>query len=288
MKLLTFTITLFFYTFQSFAQSTDLISQLISAENYFSALAKEKGIRAAFLKVSDENTMLFRPGPVRAVDFFKSKSSADSGLLSWEPAFARISKSNDWGFTTGPYVYRPSKSSQSAFYGDYVSVWKKNDKGVWKLALDLGIPHGKPKSPPKLLFKSPKTDKFMHQHGTGRLQQREDIVYSTDKLYATILRAENNVAFSEFLSQDTRLLFPGLEPVIGKEAVTEFWQKQGARLASQPEKADRAYSGELAFTYGSATIRKIGESKNYHYVRIWEIQEGFNWNIILEIYTPEK
>jgi hypothetical protein len=53
-------------------------------------------------------------------------------------------------------------------------------------------------------------------------------------------------------------------------------------------KADRSYSGELAFSYGNASIAKNGENKPYHYVRIWEMQSGFEWNIILEIYIESE
>jgi ketosteroid isomerase-like protein len=271
---------------KNIAQTTDKVGQLVSSENYFAALAKEKGIKAAFLKVSDETTLLFRPKPVKALEYFKNQDKDDSGVLSWEPAFARISKSNDWGFTTGPYTYKESDTSTTLYYGQYLSVWKKNKKGVWKLALDLGISHPKPKKPSKLLFNNPASEKFLRQHSENRLEQRKDIVLSSDQLLATILKADNRIARNEFLSDDTRLLFPGHEPIIGKDSVMEFWNKQNALVSSKPIEADRAYSGELAFTYGTATIKKIGESKDYNYVRVWEVQPGFTWNVIIEIFTP--
>ena len=86
------------------------------------------------------------------------------------------------------------------------------------------------------------------------------------------------------MAEECRLLFAGYEPVTGKKAVIDFWQKQNVKLTSQPVKADRSYSGELAFTYGNASVEKNGQNKLYHYVRIWEMQPGFEWNIILEIY----
>lgn len=54
---------------------------------------------------------------------------------------------------------------------------------------------------------------------------------------------------------------------------------------STPVKADRSYSGEYAFTQGDVTIyTKLGPKK-YHYVRVWEVQPGYKWNIILQAYT---
>ncbi|MBC8054740.1 MAG: DUF4440 domain-containing protein [Sphingobacteriaceae bacterium] len=278
-----------FFVFTSaiaIAQPTDKVGQLVSAENYFAALTQEKGIRKAFLEVSDNNTVVFRPGPVSAAKYFKNKSDS-LGLLSWEPVFARISKSGDWGVTSGPSTYRQSDTS-SIHYGDYLSVWKKNPKGVWKLALDLGIDHPKPKAKQSLLFQNPKNEIYQKQRSDERLQQREDVVISSDRLMATILKADDQIAFKDFISDECRLLFPGQEPIIGKKAIMSFWQKQGANLSSEPLKADRSYSGELAYTHGNANIIRKGIKKEYHYVRIWELQPGYLWNVIFEIYVPAE
>jgi len=272
-----------FTTNLAISQTTDKVSELVSAENYFSAMVKKKGIKKAFLSVSDDNTIIFRPGPVSVKNYFKDKS--DSGSLNWQPIFARIAKSGDWGFTTGPYTYKETDSSTVTHYGEYLSVWKKNTKGVWKLALDAGTPHPKPKRDADLVFQNPRNEIYQKQRSENRLQQREDLIFSSDKLMGTILKADNTIAFKEFVAEGSRLLFPGFEPVIGKKAILDFWQKQNLRLTSEPVKADRSYSGELAFTYGDATIVKKSESKKYNYIRIWEVQPGYVWNVIMEVYT---
>ncbi|MGV3510256.1 MAG: hypothetical protein ACO1N7_13270 [Sphingobacteriaceae bacterium] len=286
--MLKYLITVFFAlnTAMVIAQTTDKVSQLISAENYFSALAKEKGIKKAFSSVSDDNTIIFKNGPIHPVKYYKSHP--DSGLLNWEPVFARISKSGDWGFTSGPYTYKDSSNSKTTHYGDYLSIWKKNHKGVWKLALDLGVPHQKPKNNPDLIFQNPKNEIFLKQRSDERLQQREDVIFSSDKLMGTILKADDIIALKEFVAEESRLLFPGFEPIIGKKSIMDFWKKQGFNLSSEPLKADRSYSGELAYTYGNATIVQKGKSKKYNYVRIWEVQQGYVWNIIVEVFTEIK
>ncbi len=277
-------IVVLLFVSSAYAQQTDKVSQLISMENYFAALVKEKGMKKAFLAVSDDNTLIFRPGPVHPEKFFKNKQD-DSGILSWEPVYARISKSGDWGFTTGPYTFKETDTGETTYYGQYLSIWKKNQKDVWKLAIDLGIPHSKPIKTPKLVFANPINEKFMHQYSPVRQKQREDLVFSNDELFATTLRADNTLARQTFLSNDCRLLFPGQEPITGKETIIEFWQNQKMKLSSNPVKADRTYSGELAFTYGDASINKNGNNKLYHYLRIWEVQPDYEWNIIMEIYV---
>src|SRR6478672_7163951 len=101
----TIAILLLLITSTSFGQATNgKVSSLVAAENYFAATVKEEGLREGFLKVSDNETLVFRPNPVKA-EVFYDKKQIDPGVLSWEPAFARISRSGTWGFTTGPYVY---------------------------------------------------------------------------------------------------------------------------------------------------------------------------------------
>ncbi len=265
--------------------NTDKVGKLVAAENYFAALVKEKGIKKAFLSVADAQALIFRPGPQSVARYYENAPES-TDQLSWEPVFARVSKSDDWGFTTGPYTFKASDTSTTTSYGEYVSVWKKNKRGVWKLALDAGVSHPRPTRAPELEFLNPAGDRFIRQFGSARLQQREDIVLSSDQLFATILKADNKIAHKEFLTDETRLLFPGFPPMKGKAAVSAFWEKQGMQLSSQPVAADRSLSGELAFTYGDATISSNGKTKTYHYVRIWEIQPEFKWGVILEIYVP--
>lgn len=280
---------LFIFSFSAhiaLAQPRDKVSDLVSAENYFAATAQKKGIKKAFLSVSDENTVLFRSGPVSAKEYFKDES--DSGLLNWQPVFARIAKSGDWGFTTGPYTYTETDSSKVIEYGEYLSVWKKNSKGVWKLALDMGISHGKPSRDASFVYQNASNEIYLRQRSETRLKQREDLIFSSDKLMATILKADNAIGFKEFIAEGSRLLFPGFEPVIGKKAILDFWQKQKLKVTSEPIRADRSYSGELAFTYGDAIIENKNTRKKYNYVRIWEVQPGYVWNVIMAIYTEVK
>ncbi len=263
--------------------SNGRVNSLVAAENYFATIAMEKGIRESFLKVSDGETIVFRPDPVRATDFYSSRSE-DPGKLSWEPVVARISRSGDWGFTTGPYVYTDAKEGTES-YGQYLSVWKMNRKGVWKLALDLGTPHPKPIEKPTLNFRDPVDFKFFRQLSNARLKQRQEIVLTTDKLFSTTLRKSTLLAYETFLGNDSRLLFPGYEPISGKENIARFLTRNDIRIECTPAQADRALGSDLAYSYGSADITTKGKTSAYNYVRIWESQEG-KWNIITEIFSP--
>src|SRR6476661_10227156 len=100
------------------------IGSLVAAENYFSGLASREGVRKAFLKLTTDETVLFRPDPIKARTFFKDQPDVPGSTLSWYPVYAQIAKSGDWGFTTGPFVAKTATGEEG--YGQYCSVWKVN------------------------------------------------------------------------------------------------------------------------------------------------------------------
>ncbi len=271
----------------SFAQVSDgKVSSLVAAENYFAATVKEKGLREGFLKVSDGETVVFRPDPVQAEDFYNKKQE-DPGELNWDPSYARISRSGDWGFTTGPYVYTSANDSAKSF-GQYLSIWQANRRYVWKLALNIGTPHGKPLAEPALNFTDARNYRFFRQISQARLKQREDMIMTTDRLFSNTLKKNLNLAYNTFLGDEARLIFPGFEPVTGKENINKFYEKQALDIVTEPAIANRSIGSDLAYTYGIAQVTQNNKTAKYNYVRIWESQEGFKWNVIVELFSPAE
>jgi ketosteroid isomerase-like protein len=60
--------------------------------------------------------------------------------LTWTPVKAEMSSSGDLGYTFGTYVYKAKNKGGklATTYGKYVSIWKKQKDGTWKLVLDMG------------------------------------------------------------------------------------------------------------------------------------------------------
>lgn len=274
-------------TFKSFGQASNgRVSSLVAAENYFAAKAKENGVRDAFLRVSDNETLVFRPDAVKAEDFY-DKKELDPGDLIWEPSYARISRSGDWGFTTGPYIYTAFSDSTKS-YGQYLSIWRANKKGIWKLALDIGTPHPKPAKEIRMDFTDAKDFKFFRQLSPVRLKQREEMILASDRLLANALTKSTALGYNTFLGEDARLIFPGIEPVIGKENINKFIYDQGINIFSEPALANRSLGSDLAYSYGTAQVTTNTSTAKYNYVRIWESQEGFKWNVIVELFSPAE
>ncbi|MEO7263557.1 MAG: DUF4440 domain-containing protein [Ferruginibacter sp.] len=114
---------------------------LMDADRAFSTLSEVKGMRNAFMEYMDSNAVLLRPDhlPIigaRAVEYLLEQN--DSGYtLKWQPHNAMVSRSADLGYTFGIWALQP-KGQDTVLYGTYVSIWKKQQNGVWKYVLDAG------------------------------------------------------------------------------------------------------------------------------------------------------
>ncbi|HSW49033.1 MAG TPA: DUF4440 domain-containing protein [Bryobacteraceae bacterium] len=67
--------------------------------------------------------------------------------ITWEPVEAMISEGGDLGYTVGGYVVSRSSDSgrRQAASGKYVTVWKKQAGGAWKVVFDSGVQDAPPK-----------------------------------------------------------------------------------------------------------------------------------------------
>ncbi len=64
--------------------------------------------------------------------------------LRWEPDRADIAASGDLGWTTGTYAYEAAGPDGATVRsrGRYVSIWRLQPDGSWKVVMDLGSPVG--------------------------------------------------------------------------------------------------------------------------------------------------
>lgn len=266
-----------------FAQQdpSEQINQLISAEYNLSVLAANRGLLAGYKAFSDENTIIYTPAPTNAKVYLKNKPNLPD-VMQWKPAYAKVAKSDEWGFTTGSVTWQ--KVGFQKKYGEYFCLWKRDRKGDWKIAYRAISEHGKPKKTPNINFESPANNKYRKSRSKARLKQREDIILSTDQLFSTILKADNQTAFKEFLTADARIYLPGFDPVIGLTNIQSSLKKQDINIESTEGSVDRAYSGELAFSQGDAIIRQDGKLTKCYYIRIWELQEDAMWKVSVDMY----
>jgi len=262
-----------------FVATTD---QVLKAEENFSKLVERKGIKDAFLDVADQEGIVFKPQPVRIVDFY-SNIEKQPGTLTWKPNFARISANGDLAFTAGPYVYQNGKDDTDKVFGDYVSIWRTDENGKLKLLMDLGIQHPEPTQTPVSDFTEPDSSKLSAPSKDPF--NGKNIILATDKAFNHSLTISTLASYKEFLSAEGRYYFPGVEPMVGQDRVMKFIDNEGININAETINAGRATSSDLAYSYGSASIKQGTVTNSYYYVRIWEMDKNHKWNILLEVFS---
>lgn len=258
------------------------VDKVVTVETNFDKLVARKGIKDGFLEVADPEGIVFKPNAVKITDFYSSIEK-QAGTLKWEPKFARISAAGDLAFTAGPYVYQNGKSDDDKVYGDYVSIWRADSEGKLKLLIDLGIQHPEPEHQETTDFKSP--DPNQKVLITKDFLNAKKLITNTDASFNHSLSVYALGAYKEFLSSEGRFYFPGFEPMTGQDKILRFLESEAINISAETVNAGRSTSGDLAYTYGRARIKKGTIMFNANYVRVWEQDKNHKWNILLEVFS---
>jgi len=122
---------------------------LIATDLAFSRMSVEKGLNAAFIFYADDRVVKVRDGnfPITGkVNMVRAyMARPDTGMvLRWKPVTADVGAANDLGYTFGEWeLYL--KAKDTTMYGNYISIWKKQQDGTWKYVLDAGSDTPKPR-----------------------------------------------------------------------------------------------------------------------------------------------
>lgn len=263
------------------AQKTAQVKEVLDIEKDYNKTIAQKGIRDGSLAVMEPDAIVFKPEPVSAKTFY-TNSEKTPGKFTATPKIARISANGDLAFSAGSYTAK--EGTDDADYGEYLSIWRTDLYGKLKMIFNIDMQHPEPKETQIVDFKDPRTaatraiskDPF-----NGR-----NIIITTDKLFNSSLNFSSISAYKEFLTLDGRYYFPGFEPIIGQDKILQFVGNQAITIEALNTGAGRATSSDLAYSYGKAKITKGGITNNYNYIRIWEPDKSYKWNILVEIFSP--
>lgn len=119
---------------------------LMEADRTFAAAVDTGGSRAWARWFAEDGRMV-QPGVgmVEGRDDIEDLMGAlddPAFSMAWEPDHAEVAASGDLGWTTGTYVARRAEPGAEGTRqtGRYVSIWRKDADGRWKVVMDLGNP----------------------------------------------------------------------------------------------------------------------------------------------------
>ena len=118
-------------------------NDLFKTDMEFSAKSEEVGPAEAFYLYMDaEGIQLPINGDavLGNISIRDRMLSAGDYQLIWTPIKAEVSKSADMGWTWGTYTYKAKDENGEEIRrkGKYLNIWKKQEDGKWKVAVDIG------------------------------------------------------------------------------------------------------------------------------------------------------
>lgn len=262
------------------AQLPEKIGGLISVDRNAATLSKQETPHAALSSIIDKESVFYVPSAVNAFNYLNNRPNI-ADVMTWEPNFALLSKSQEFGVTSGKITFQ--KVGAVERNGQYITIWKRNKKGDWKVDLRAEVENYGRNKPKEFLFVEPDDTWWLKQRSKARLQQREDIILSTDELFSKVLKADNHAAYTEFLEEDVRFYFPWEEEMQGKTNVLNWLKKRRIDIVTEPLKVGRAYSGELAYSLGTATVYDKDKAIKFNYIRVWKLNDDYQWRVALEM-----
>lgn len=119
-------------------------SQLMEADRAFCQATAEKG-REGWVSCLHPQAVIFPAGrpAIVGLDSIKThyeETKFDPSQLKWDPVRAEMAASGDLGFTHGTWE-KPGKDKEgkeTVYRGKYLTVWRRDDAGKWKVVADIG------------------------------------------------------------------------------------------------------------------------------------------------------
>jgi ketosteroid isomerase-like protein len=121
-----------------------LRQELMEADRTFARITQERGSEGWTSVFLPDARMLLDGGPIvegtAAIREVMAVLDDPSYSLTWEPLGAEVSASGDLGYTWGRYRRRVGGETEEADVseGKYVTVWRRDGNGTWKVAADIG------------------------------------------------------------------------------------------------------------------------------------------------------
>lgn len=256
---------------------------VVATERAFAALAADGGTRAAFLAYLAENSVVFEPDPVDARSVYERRTPT-ADRLEWQPALAGVAAAGDLAFTSGPWRLRPDGTSgERDLYGHYLTVWRPDPSGVWKVIADIGITHGGADWPAAVTYLQPEVPAA--SGGTGPQWSRADVLELDRRFGDEVGDVGLRRAYRRRLAETALLYRPGHLP-LSPGAAERLLDEPGANWMWRTYGGGVSRSGDLAYSYGQAQRTSVDgvSDDSFSYLRVWT--HGASWRILLDVVIP--
>jgi ketosteroid isomerase-like protein len=272
------------------------LAHVVKAEHAFAQHSIDHGMKPAFIAyAAPEGVIVNRNGPVNAIETWSKREPAPTGLLTWWPTYADVSRAGDMGWTTGPFEFREKATDEKpGDTGHFFTVWRKQQDGSWKWVLDLGVRHPAPATTETVLTYPASLRKNVgpvKQWAVNVESARQSLLEAERKLSDASASEGFRTALLARADESLRFYRQGTFPVVGKAAFARAIKVLGELVTWEPLKADVSASGDMGYAYGSYAIQAKGAeqpSEKGYYARVWKRERGGAWRVVFNVANPAQ
>jgi ketosteroid isomerase-like protein len=271
------------------------LEQLFAAERSFAHASTERGIRASFLEYFATDGINFAPGPGSMRERMLARpapSDPMAQLLDWSPQAGAVARSDDLGYTTGPYSLRNQRdASAPAKYGYFFSIWKR-ENGSWRVAVDAGVATPAAPEPPgrALVDGGPGPAHGSRMALANERDRGKDALLALEREPRSLDPEPSDPgSYFDLLASSVRVLRDGSYAVLGADAARKALASPMRRVQWTPSGTGIAASDDLGYTYGRY-VRKNGtaDEASGYYVHLWQRDESGAWRITVDVWLPPE
>ncbi len=267
------------------------LAAMAQTERDFAATCRKVGLRDSFLQFFADDAVLFTPAPVNARERLSKRPAEPFAVrqLTWEPRLGDVAASGDLGWLTGPSeMLVPNTPEPGPHHQVYLSVWRKQASGDWRVILDVGVatPSAAPFAAGFERFALP--DRYAG--GGGRGSATTSLEAADRALNERAASKSAADGYAPALLASSRLHRDEVLPVIGRDAIVAWLRAQPGKYSATTAKAEASEGGDFGYTYGSYRIDGDDPNPNPHpkpktgsYIRIWERRADGTWFVAVDV-----
>jgi ketosteroid isomerase-like protein len=258
---------------------TDDPASLAAAETAFAAQSVKEDMRAAFLANFAPDGMYVRKEWVNAKQDLE-KREAPPIVLDWRPVHVETSADGTMGLSTGPWkLTSKADPAKPPMYGQFVTIWKREPGGPWKVAADIGVTNPKDSlwtTPLELVPSIPALDP-----DPQGVESVEGLLQLTANFNGV------NTAYRVNASPRFRAYREGMDPLLTRQAALDSEALAPRDLMIWMfDYSEVAKSGDFGYMRGRYARYTAPDKILGHYLRVWRV-EGGHWRIVLDVTTSD-
>jgi ketosteroid isomerase-like protein len=264
------------------------LQALADAERAFAKAATVKGIRDSFLEFFAEDSIALRPDAKSAKEELRGRQSFPFAVreLTWEPRTGDIAASGEIGWLTGPSTFidhGPPGSKPS--YGNYLSVWRKQPDGQWRVYIDVGATTPQPVSFAPGFVRFPLTSRYTGKDGKAAASKT---LLAADRAVNERFARGTAAAYADRLTPASRLHRPGFVSLVGVTPIQDWLSANAPAMTALTGTGEASNAGDLGYTYGVYELKGKLPPENGAYVRVWFRDASGKWWMVADVTQPVR